>query len=94
VTLQLAQVWREAEDREDSKLTFFLELPQATPSSSAVFYPNVGFIMGFVRHALFVVSRACACAYACVPRACVVCTHFLVVIRSPRTMTRRLSGSH
>ncbi|ELR21250.1 HEAT repeat domain containing protein [Acanthamoeba castellanii str. Neff] len=47
VTLQLAQVWREAEDREDSKLTFFLELPQATPSSSAVFYPNVGFIMGF-----------------------------------------------
>ena len=54
LTLELAAVWRGNGDSEDSKLTFFLELPQAAPSSSASaiskdFYPNVGFIMGFVR---------------------------------------------
>ena len=72
LTLELAAVWRANGESEDSKLTFFLELPQTAPSSaiSKDFYPNVGFIMGFVRRPLnvdvvYVCVRARVCVVLC-----------------------------
>lgn len=82
LTLELAAVWTGNGDSEDSTLTFFLELPQAAPSSSASavskgFYPNVGFIMGFVRRprnvdvmCVCVCVRARVCVWCCVHSPC------------------------